>query len=282
MALISRWSLRASLILTIRTGPWDAPGAFNIRVKWILLRVRACPAPPEGAGLTQPLRCRRNLARLPGKPLGDEVSVEPVFGRFGAEHGNLIVQGQARLGGVRVELSPVPHVLFRPEEVHLPSNAPGICWRGWQVPVPDYGGWVGCENLSIPHLNADAFVAVQAGRIDTNGFTRKQPADRQRVRSSLAEPFLLTVHGDPVWGGYRRKGRNGGDPVGIGIQPYPSAGGSREIMNDLAPFIDGASQASGQFSVVGGLSCVYHAAYDDVIGFIEGLSVGHGSPLNDD
>ena len=135
--------LRASLILTIRTGPWDAPGAFNIRVKWILLRVRACPAPPEGAGLTQPLRCRRNLARLPGKPLGDEVSVEPVFGRFGAEHGNLIVQGQARLGGVRVELSPVPHVLFRPEEVHLPSSLPDWCCRDGQVPVPDYGGGVG-------------------------------------------------------------------------------------------------------------------------------------------
>ena len=143
MALISRWSLRASLILTIRTGPWDAPGAFNIRVKWILLRVRACPAPPEGAGLTQPLRCRRNLARLPGKPLGDEVSVEPVFGRFGTEHGYLIVQRQAHLGGVRVELSPVLYVLFRPEEIHLPSNAPGICWRGWQVPVPNYGGGIG-------------------------------------------------------------------------------------------------------------------------------------------
>ena len=137
MALISRWSLRASLILTIRTGPWGAPGAFNIRAEWILLRVRACPG-PEGAGLAQPPRCRGNLARLPGKPLGDEIPTEPVLGRFGAEHGNLIVQWQARPGGVRVEVSPVLDVLFRPEEVHLPSNAPGIFWREWQVPVPDY------------------------------------------------------------------------------------------------------------------------------------------------
>ena len=116
----------------------DPPGAFNIRIQWILLRVRGCSAPPEGARLAQPPRCLGNLARLSGKPLGDEVSVEPVFGRFGTEHGYLIVQRQARLGGVRVEVRPVPHVLFRPEEVHLPSNAPGICWRGWQVPVPDY------------------------------------------------------------------------------------------------------------------------------------------------
>ena len=44
-------------------------------------------------------------------------------------------------------------------------------------------------------------------------------------------------------------------------------------MNDLAPFLYGASQGGGQFAVVGGLSCVYQAAHDDVIGFIEGLSV---------
>jgi len=121
----------------------DPPGAFNIRVQWILLRVRACSAPPEGAGLAQPLCCLGNLARLSAKPLGDKVSVEPVFGGFGTEHGHLIVQRQARLGGVRVELSPVLYVLFRPEEIHLPSNAPGICWRGWQVPVPNYGGGIG-------------------------------------------------------------------------------------------------------------------------------------------
>ena len=69
--------------------------------------------------------------------------------------------------------------------------------------MPHYSRRFGCEDLPITHLNADAFIAVQAGTIDTNGFTRKQPADRERVRSSLAEPFLLTVHGDPVWGGYK-------------------------------------------------------------------------------
>ena len=128
-AVKGRCLQRSDSLPHIRTGPWCIPGAFNIRAEWILLRARACPAPPEGAGLAQPLRCRRNLARLPGKPLGDVVSVEPVFGRFGTEHGYLIVQRQARLGGVRVELSPVLYVLFRPEEIHLPSNAPGICWR---------------------------------------------------------------------------------------------------------------------------------------------------------
>ena len=89
--------------------------------------------------------------------------------------------------------------------------------------------------------------------MDTNDFARKQPADRQRIRSSNAEPFMLTVYGDLEWSRYERKGTKGSDPVGVGIQPYPSAGGSREIMNDLAPFLDGASQGGGQLAVVGGL-----------------------------
>ena len=93
--------------------------------------------------------------------------------------------------------------------------------------MPHYSRGFGCEDLPISHLNADAFVAVQAGTIDTNGFTRKQPADRQRVRPSNAEPFLLTIYGDLEWSGYERKGTKGSDPVCIGIQPYPSASGSR-------------------------------------------------------
>ena len=104
----------------------------------------ACPAPPEGTGLTQPLRCLGTLSQLLGRPLGDEIPAEPVFGRFGTEHGHLIVQRQARPGGVWVELSPVPYVLFRPEEIHLPSTLP-VIWRcgARQVPVPNYGGGIG-------------------------------------------------------------------------------------------------------------------------------------------
>jgi len=70
--------------------------------------------------------------------------------------------------------------------------------------VPNYGRWIGREDLPIAHLNADAFVAVETGTIDTNSFTREQPADRQRLRSSTGEPLLLAVHRDPVLGGYNR------------------------------------------------------------------------------
>jgi len=94
-----------------------------IPVKRDLCRVRACPSKcPERAGLAQPLRHFGTLAPLLVRPLGDEIPIEPVLSRLDIGPGHLIVQGQARIGGVRVKLSPVPHVLFRSEEVHLPSS----------------------------------------------------------------------------------------------------------------------------------------------------------------
>ena len=97
-----------------------------IPVKWDLCRVRACPSMcPEGAGLAQSLHHFVTLASLFVRPLGDEIPIEPVLSRLDIGPGHLIVQGQAPIGGVRVKLSPVPHVLFRPEEVHLPSSFGG-------------------------------------------------------------------------------------------------------------------------------------------------------------
>ncbi len=88
--------------------------------------------------------------------------------------------------------------------------------------MPNYGGWIGREDLSVPYFNTDALVTVKTRTIDTNRFARKQPADRQRIRSSLAEPILLAVHRDPILGGNNRQRRNGGNPVGIRIEPnYP-------------------------------------------------------------
>jgi len=97
-----------------------------ILLKWDLCRVRACPSKcPEGAGLAQALCYFVTLASLFVRPLGDEIPIEPVLGRLDIGPGHLIVQGQAPIGGVRIKLSPVPHVLFRPEEVHLPSSFGG-------------------------------------------------------------------------------------------------------------------------------------------------------------
>jgi len=145
--------------------------------------------------------------------------------------------------------------------------------------MPDYRGWLGRQDLPIAHLDTDAFVAVQAGTIDTNRLAREQPADCQRIRTSYTEPFLFTVDRYLEWGGYEGKRTNGRDPVGVWIHPYRGTVTFSKIMNDLAPFFDRAAQSSGQFTVVGSLSCGYQAAYDDMIGFVEGLGIRHRSPL---
>jgi hypothetical protein len=53
-----------------------------------------------------------------------------------------------------------------------------------------------CQNLPIPYLDAGGFSAVQTRGIDSDGFSRKQPADRQRFKRSLPEPLLLTINGE--------------------------------------------------------------------------------------
>ncbi len=160
---------------------------------------------PVGARFSQPQQHLVPLLRPSWPPLREEVSVELMFTVLGTQQGHLFVQAQDSLRRVRIELEPITHMLFRTEEVHLSSTLPacyGHATRG--VPVPNYGGWIGRENLPITNLNADAFVAVKARTIDTNNFTREQPADRQRVWSSLGEPLLLAIHRDPVLVGYNR------------------------------------------------------------------------------
>jgi hypothetical protein len=97
--------------------------------------------------------------------------------------------------------------------------------------VPNYGGRIGSKNMPVTHLNADPFIAVKAGRVDTNGFAGKQPADSQRVRPSNAKPFLLTIHSDSKRGGYQGERSKSGDPVSTWIQPYSTRYGFCEIMH---------------------------------------------------
>ncbi len=42
--------------------------------------------------------------------------------------------------------------------------------------------------------------AIQTRKVDSDRFPWEQPADRQRLESSLTEPFLLAIDGDPVLG----------------------------------------------------------------------------------
>ncbi len=80
------------------------------------------------------------------------------------------------------------------------------------------------EHPAVLHFDAERVSAVQAGKIYGNLFAGEQPADRQRFKASLAEPFLLAVYGDPVVGGQIVKGRERYDVVGLRVQPAGNSG----------------------------------------------------------
>lgn len=86
-------------------------------------------------------------------------------------------------------------MLFRPEEVHVRS--PESAARSLNA---DGGDGVSRDrirlhgqHLLIAHNNNHGLPAVETGRIHPYGLSRKEPANRQRFKASLGEPFLLPV-----------------------------------------------------------------------------------------
>jgi hypothetical protein len=49
-------------------------------------------------------------------------------------------------------------------------------------------------DLAFLHLDPYGLATIEAHRIDPYRLPRKEPADRQRFKRSLAEPFLHTVN----------------------------------------------------------------------------------------
>jgi len=110
---------------------------------------------------------------------------------------------------------------FRPEEIH---GASGV--RQVVEPIPEgdrrishYSFRLGFLDRSVPHFNPNLRAAIQTGRFDLHRFSWKEPADRQRLESSLAEPFLLAVYSDAVLGWKVAKWRKRADVVCIRKQP---------------------------------------------------------------
>jgi hypothetical protein len=54
------------------------------------------------------------------------------------------------------------------------------------------------QNDPVPNLNLYRLSTIQTRRINLNCLPGKKPADRQRLKSSLAKPFLLTIDGNAV------------------------------------------------------------------------------------
>ncbi len=122
-------------------------------------------------------------------------------------------------------------MLFRPEEVHLPSSSGPVSGAGapWRVGMANDCGRISGEQLAVEYLDVDGPVAVEAGRIDAHRPAGKEPADCQRFEPSLGKPLLLAIYGNAMLGWNVGKGREGCDPVGIGVKPGGEVGGHQVV-----------------------------------------------------
>jgi hypothetical protein len=113
-------------------------------------------------------------------------------------------------------------MLFRPEEIHGASGKSRIL-----KPFPERDGDVGrvslrfleIEEPAILKHNLEGLAAIQTGEIHRHRLAGEEPADRQRFKGSLAEPFLLTFDRDAVLGGKIVERRKRDDVVGPGVKP---------------------------------------------------------------
>lgn len=75
------------------------------------------------------------------------------------------------------------------------------------------------EDLSVAHLDGDVVAAVEARCLDADRLTGCQPADRQRLETSLPEPAVLAIDADVVLGRQVAERRKRGDVVRVREQP---------------------------------------------------------------
>jgi hypothetical protein len=101
---------------------------------------------------------------------------------------------------VRVKTSPVPQMLFRPEEVHGASGVGHVLWpfpKGNRY-VPNQSFGITVQHFPVLDIQAYWFATIETGRFKMDCFAWEKPADCRRFESSLGKPFLLTIDGDSI------------------------------------------------------------------------------------
>jgi hypothetical protein len=135
--------------------------------------------------------------------VGNIIRVQPFFEKIPGKGQGHIRQRDDPFRGAGFETVPVANILFRPEEIHGASGIGDVF-----EPFPKGDGGISdracgfrTEHHPVLHFHPNWQAAIQTGRLDPDRFPGKKPADRQRFKPSLGEPFLLAVNGDAVLGG---------------------------------------------------------------------------------
>ena len=115
-----------------------------------------------------------------------------------SKEGGKLRDGPDAVLACRIKKHPSPHVLFRPEEVHLASGTRDILAPTpvRNVRVANRVGRVHGEQLAVSHPRPDRLTAVETRTVDTYFLLGEQPADCQRLKTSLPVPALPSTNRD--------------------------------------------------------------------------------------
>jgi hypothetical protein len=173
---------------------------------------------------------------------------------------------------------PVANMLFRPEEIHGASGKTCV-FKPFPERHRDIGhestGFLIIQNLSVLDNNPERVTAIQAGGFYRHRLSGEKPADRQRLKGSLAEPFLLAFNGDAVLGGQIIERGEGDDEVGAGVKPSGNSGGEK-IVKGFSSFFHRETEFGSQFRVKRGLAGFHHTLHDDMKGLVKDSGRAHG------
>jgi hypothetical protein len=160
-------------------------------------------------------------------------------------------------------------MFFRPEAIHGASGKAHIF-----KPFPERHRDIGLipsrflvKDPTILQNDSEGFAAIQAGKLYSYFLAGEEPADRQRFKSSLAEPFLLPLNSNAVLGGEIVKRGEGDDVVGSWVKPSCYSGG-KEVMEGLPSFFHRKAELGSQFRIKRGLAGFYHTLHDDMKGLV--------------
>jgi len=118
--------------------------------------------------------------------------------------------------------------------------------------------------------------AIETRRVDIHCFTREKPADRQRFKSSLAEPFLPALDGDAKLRGLIIERSKRRDKIRAGREPAGNSFGDK-LVQRLSSLFHGNAQLFGYFRVVGGLAGFNHAPGYKMISLVQCRGKIHGA-----
>jgi hypothetical protein len=130
-------------------------------------------------------------------------------------------------------------MLFRPEEVHVrsPVSATWSLDADGSDRVCHDGVRLDRQYLLVAHHDSHGLPAVQTGRVHPHCFAWEEPADRQRFKPSLCEPFLLPIDRNAVLVRQVIKRSDRHDLIRLRMEKERIAG-RFEIVKELSPFFD--------------------------------------------